>query len=401
MIEGYNKNNKISEMESVAISRIIEEKNVLFFVVISIIAFFIRWTVIGFKSSDMMICLEPWYDEIKNNGGLLSLKNQVGNYNLLYQTLIAVMTYINVDSILQYKLLSIVFDYILAVGIAFLAMDSDNGLVIWKERKSLIAYSIVLILPEVIMNSSLWGQCDSIYSTFCIFTLLCMWHNKYLRAFIFYGFAVAFKLQAIFLMPFMIIVYFCKKKYSIFYFVLSLISFWSSGIVAYIYGRSLLAPFSIYLSQTGDYPFMYLNSLSFWRLIGDDYATLKNIAILLTVSILGLCMYSVIDEKIEVKTKEQFIRLACWTIWTCYLFLPGMHERYGYLLDVLLIPLLFIDKKKYLLIFIIVTLFTAIQYAAFLFSHNVVEDWQIIIYILCYVYMGYLMSKKENEQIEA
>lgn len=38
----------------------------------------------------------------------------MGNYNLLYQTLIALMTYFNVNCIYYYKALSILFDYLLA-----------------------------------------------------------------------------------------------------------------------------------------------------------------------------------------------------------------------------------------------------------------------------------------------
>ncbi len=43
-------------------------------------------------TDDMGGFLLSRYDEIKSNGGFSALKNQTGDYNLLYQTIIAAMT---------------------------------------------------------------------------------------------------------------------------------------------------------------------------------------------------------------------------------------------------------------------------------------------------------------------
>lgn len=73
-----------------------------------------RYAGRNFLSEDMEGWLLPWYQEIKESGGVLSLSRQVGNYGLLYQTLIALMTYVDIEPIYLYKMLSVVFDFFLA-----------------------------------------------------------------------------------------------------------------------------------------------------------------------------------------------------------------------------------------------------------------------------------------------
>lgn len=80
-------------------------------VIISIV-----WRYAGgnFLSAYMECSLLPWYEKIRESGGILSLSHQVGDYGLLYQTLIALMTYIDIEPIYLYKFLSTLFDFFLA-----------------------------------------------------------------------------------------------------------------------------------------------------------------------------------------------------------------------------------------------------------------------------------------------
>ena len=59
----------------------------------------------------MYSCLVPWFDEIKDMGGICALSEQVGNYNLLYQTIISLMTYIPMDDMYLYKIFSCINIY--------------------------------------------------------------------------------------------------------------------------------------------------------------------------------------------------------------------------------------------------------------------------------------------------
>lgn len=179
-------------------------------------------------------------------GGVAALEYQIGDYNVLYQTIIALITYIDCNPIFMYKCISILFDYALAASTAWFVSKITNNKIF--EIQFNIIYGAVLFLPTVLLNSSCWGQCDSIYTTFLILTLFFIYDEKYVCAFIMLGLGFAFKLQMIFIVPFIISYYFCTQKFSILHISISIIIFWLTGIITFINGRNLLAPFTIYAS---------------------------------------------------------------------------------------------------------------------------------------------------------
>lgn len=382
------------KLEKKAVNIILDNKNWIFLAVVSILGVFVRLNGFSVISSDMENYLIPWFQEVTANGGLAALKIQVGDYNLIYQTIIGLISYLKVDCVIVYKLISLVFDYVLAIGTAFLICKITDKKPI--GRTFCIAYTVTLFLPTVILNSSYWGQCDSIYTAFVVFMLLQFLREKYLSAFVLFGIAIAFKLQAIFILPFIICYYFYKKQFSILNFGISLLVFWSSGIVAFLFGRSLLAPLEIYTYQTGEYASMFLNFPSFWMLLGDDYETYKGFAILITLVLCGLLLYFVISGQFLPNTKQKTLLLAVVTVWTVIMFLPSMHERYSYLLDVLLICAVFVDLRflKYSAASFILSLFT---YGNFLVSNKGLDMILVIAYILSYAGFVHTAFKYNKE----
>ena len=87
------------------------------------LAALIRLNGLDFHSGDYDGFLRPWYDEIKANGGLAAIGTQVGNYNVLYQVCIALMTCLPVHPLTAYKGLSVLFDYLLAGSAALVARE--------------------------------------------------------------------------------------------------------------------------------------------------------------------------------------------------------------------------------------------------------------------------------------
>ena len=99
------------------------KKESVLFAVIIIIAIIIRFIGRDFESGDMHRFLIPWFVEIKQAGGISSLSEQVGDYGLLYQTLIAIMTSTPLKAIYLYKLLSVSFAFILACAVYSIMRD--------------------------------------------------------------------------------------------------------------------------------------------------------------------------------------------------------------------------------------------------------------------------------------
>ena len=130
------------------------EKNVLTiaFATGLIVSLLIRLSAYSFISSDMSGFLIGWFGQIEQLGRFKALSVQVGNYSVAYQTLIALMTYIPVDPVYQYKTLSVIFDYSLALGVYFLVFELKN-----HDRKiALLSFLAVVFSPLVFMNSGLF-----------------------------------------------------------------------------------------------------------------------------------------------------------------------------------------------------------------------------------------------------
>lgn len=365
----------------------------------------IRFSFRELISNDAYWCLLPWYDAIKENGGIYALKSQVGDYNMLYQFIIAIFTYLPIEPINAYKLLSCIFDYLLAgtIGYCVYSFSENNA-----RLKAVLAYSAVVMSPLVFFNSSYWGQCDAIYTFFCVAALVAFCKERYKATFILYGVAFAFKLQAVFLLPFFAFAYLAKKKFSVLHFGLIPVMMVVLSLPGIIMGRSVAEVFTIYFNQTGSYKKIALNYPTFWNLFQDlfmdkFYLDMKKPAILLTVVILGIFMTVWLVKKVELNVRNMMY-MAFLMAYTCVLFLPSMHERYGYLYEILALLILFFEVKTLpLLVPLYIVSFAT--YGYYLFMHTINMDMLSITNVL--VYIGYTvflikqMLKEPKEETAA
>lgn len=354
-------------LEQKIINQLLKYKFYIVLVLISLLALYVRLCLFPFQSYDFNTFLNPWYDQISAQGGVRALKSQVGNYGITYQFIISLFTYLPGKSIFWYKILSVFFDYILAITGGLIVINFQNT---QKKEKFLFVYSIVLFVPTIIMNSGMWAQCDSIYASFLLLSILSLLKNRNKLTFIYLGIAFAFKLQSIFIVPFFLICYLVNKKFSISYFFLSLISFYVCCLPGIIMGRSIFAPFEIYFGQTHETR-INLNIPNFSGLLTTSpimknistYEMMKDFLICISLVILLLAYLFILNNK-QLLTGQKILIIATWTCWTCVMFLPSMHERYMYVADVLLILLACISKKYFVNAIIAVSL----SYMTYLFA---------------------------------
>ncbi|MBQ3887000.1 MAG: DUF2029 domain-containing protein [Clostridia bacterium] len=368
----------------------------LFFIVGTVIRFALR----DLTSIDTDEFLVPWYHEIQYGGGLQYLGHQVGDYNILYQTLIALFTYCPLKPLYAYKLFSCCFDVLLAGLAAYIVYRAaeQSG-----RYKALAAFGLVYLSPVVFINAAWWGQCDAIYTFFGIAALYFLSREKDFTAFILYGVSMTFKLQAIFLMPMMLFSVFCRKKWHLVYVlmipaVMVLLSM--GGLLA---GRQISDVFTIYLHQTASYPSVALNYPSVWGLLSDtghiiNYAagtevlsseTLYNVvkypAILIAVGVLAAYMFLWRRKGVTFTLKHTLI-MAFILAYTCVILLPSMHERYGYVYEILSLILVLLYPKLTVKVIILhgVTLCTYIHFLSncYFVPIAVLSVINIVLYVL-------------------
>ena len=77
----------------------------------------LRYFLLPYHSIDYVAALEVWYENFRSFGGWRALARDVGNYNMLYRTLMAAISYLP-NPLVSINLVSILFDYIGAAAAA-------------------------------------------------------------------------------------------------------------------------------------------------------------------------------------------------------------------------------------------------------------------------------------------
>lgn len=370
-------------------------------IIFSIIALIIRITNISFKSEDYILYLEPWVKVMREHGGINSLKSEIGNYNIPYMFILTLISYIPTIPLLGIKFVSIIFDFFLAIATGILVYK------IVKKDKELyfaITYIITLLLPTVMANSSIWGQCDSIYATFVVLSLTYILQNKYLKSFILLGIACAFKLQFIFIVPAYIIYIVSKKRYmKLTYFGIIPIIDFIMCLPAIIVGRPIKECMMIYINQAGEnFNRISMNFPSIYNFIGElegnfaiNHTDINfNIISILVLGAIGLITL-LIYRKREI-TPKQMIKLSIWSLCLTTFILPHMHERYLYVGEILSVVLAIIDKK-YIPLALTINIVSTITYSTYLFGMFLCDLRLLTIALgICVMYITREILKKEK-----
>lgn len=351
---------------------------------VSILSILIRFFLRNIVSGDVSFFLLPWFNIISQNG----LYEQVGDYNLLYQFLIWIMTKLPFEPLYSYKILSCLGDYLLAVLAALLVRELDNNNQPWK---SIWAYTAILLCPICFINSAAWAQCDALYSAFSVMGLYFLTKEQYNRALIAIGISFAFKLHALFILPVVLFVYFTRRQFSVLRFALIPATMLVLSIPLLFWGRNLLDIFSVYFNQITSYPNMALNYPSFWTLLcnTDDitqYVNLRFTAVLFTFSILAFIMVYWVQKNCSTAGKNLLI-MAFILCYTCVLFLPSMHERYGFLYEMIAIILAVLIPKTFPLCLGLL-LMSLRTYGSYLFEIEINLVYLSILNLA--IYIGYL-----------
>lgn len=319
----------------------------LFVIVTSLFALLVRIAPLNFQSSDYSSFTSKWFDVLRENGGFKGLGTYVGDYNAPYMTIMAALTYIPVNSLYTIKAVSILFDFVLALSAGYLvAMLVNNN----KKVYALVSYALVLFMPQVIVNGAMWGQCDSIYSSFVMMALILLIKEKYWQSFILLGLSFSFKLQFVFILPVFVIMYVCERKFSILnFFIIPIVDIVLS-LPAIIAGKSVKFLVTLYFWQAAEYPALVYNFPNIYSLMSGDYIGLKFIGIITTLMILLLLLFYFLYKEVQ-WNKHKIVTLALLVLVIITYTLPGMHERYLYMGEVLSIIYYLVYRRNLSVIF--------------------------------------------------
>lgn len=338
--------------KQVAVNKLLESYFLLSILFIAGIV--IRCAVIHNTNIDTNNYLIPWYDYIAQKGILTALGDNFANYTPPYTYLLALMTAIPIPKLIAIKIIPIVMDLI-------------NSILIYKiinsrypsSSISLWAAVIFWCLPSVILNSAYWGQADSFYTGFLLLTIYFLLLSRPLFAMLAFSISVAFKLQAIFMAPLLVVLLIKPFANTNNDEVNSNIKFWHFLLVPMVYCL-LCLPAVLLGRKWSDVLAIYLDQAKTFKNLSDyapnPYVFISNqyfhpvYELGLVFAVICVCVWIAFTAKKNLNLiKDRLLLAALASVAIVPFLLPKMHERYFYPADALsLVVAFFIPKLWYL-----------------------------------------------------
>ena len=110
---------------------------------VTAVAFLARFGLFSHVSGDYTSFLSNWFDTLKNAGGLAGIGMNIGDYTPPYLYILALLTYLPVEALISIKLVSCIFDFLLALYAAKTVFHLTQS-----RAKTLLAYTRMLISPD-------------------------------------------------------------------------------------------------------------------------------------------------------------------------------------------------------------------------------------------------------------
>jgi Gpi18-like mannosyltransferase len=370
-----------------------------------------KYNLFSYETSDYKNFLVYWYDYL-TKFGFGSFKDSFYNYSPAYIYLLYIGTLFNLPSLFAVKLISLIFDFSLAFAVSKLVGIRYQYSMFIQYIAFLVAYTF----PSILVNSSLWGQCDCIWSSFVLWAIYFGIKNKNYTSFFCYGLAFCFKLQAIFILPlfiFLIISNYYKIREVILGIVIFVGTFGLSLLPAYMVGRPLWSSkvdglnveglLNVYLNQTeysntlvnGATPNLYAWTSSF------KYNLFFPSGIILTGIVMFILMYNFRKMKMtKERIQGELVTLALIFNTAFVFFSPKMHERYYFLSEFLALVYIFYKPKHWLasLAIIVPSLFGQWRAISGEFQMPFIFEYQWgALFIMCsIIYITYEFIKGSN-----
>jgi Gpi18-like mannosyltransferase len=151
-------------------------------------------------SSDLTDYVIPWMQALQQRGAA-GLSGEFSDYTPPYLYLLYLVRGLlpQFGSVALIKLLNLPFvaAMAVAVGCTVAAVTGDRS-------RGLLAGAVLCVAPTVLVNAFAWGQSDVIYTCFLLFFVLFACTGRPFAAAAVFGLGLSFKLQSMFLSPFLL-----------------------------------------------------------------------------------------------------------------------------------------------------------------------------------------------------
>ncbi len=359
-----------------------KNSNVLLILIVTAFAVMARFLVSPYPTKDVTGYIFKWMREIREVG-LGQFYTIDADYSPLYLFMVGLLSRFPMGTEITLGSHTYPQNWMLLLKGCYFTVDILNAAAVFliirhltkSRQKAAIGYIAALMLPVQFINSAIWGNSDCIYVCFLLYSLYFALRGKSCPAFLLFGFALANKLQAVFLAPFLVYLI-LQRKIRLTAVIYVPIAVLASFLPAYICGAGFTEPFLFYQRQMQGYSKLTLGCANFWQLFAfRDYATgiISHGATIFALLMIG-GFFAILWLRNLQPTGENLLNTAVFLIGVTIFFLPHMHERYFYLLDVLVMVYAITTGRRYLLI-PMMQLSSGIAYYHYISGNYFIQPW--------------------------
>jgi Gpi18-like mannosyltransferase len=307
-------------------------------------AFSVRFACYDFLTGDMLHFYIPWYRAIVDAGSaalgtsIPNIRGELGgSYTPPYYYLLYLASHFDgmQPDVYLIKALLLPFEFLAAFfAYRLVRLRYSSNTPAW------LAACAVVFAPTVIANGALWGQTDILHSSLLLGVVYFALVRRYATMAMLFGAALAFKAQAVFLAPFLLMLWMradMKLKHAL----LVPIAFGLMMTPALLLGRDPLEILGVYLRQGEYFRNLSMNAPNLYFLVPNSHyqpVVVMGAALTgLTSLVLALRPWwtrTSLSPSTQVLAATMFLALAPF-------LLPKMHDRYFFAADLLSIVLAF------------------------------------------------------------
>ena len=297
----------------------------------------VRVPFLDYVSGDVRMWIGDWYTFIVSHGYFSAFEHEFSNHNVPYLYLMALVAVVwpDLGGLYTIKLIPMAFEFVLAffVGKCVSVRYPDSKTI------PVAAGVVTLLAPTVVANGAQWGQTDAIYTSCLVACVYFLLRGRQAWAFLAYGFAFAFKLQSVFLLP-LFLWLLLKRAVDWRYFLLSPLVWLVTLIPAWLHGRPFLDLATIYVRQGGQDKWLVSQAASIYEWMPWDWYVWRPWFLAFAAGVLLAVTLALARTKAPI-TPERIVLLATFSLLLVPYVTPNMHDRYFFAGEILAIVFAF------------------------------------------------------------
>jgi Gpi18-like mannosyltransferase len=314
-------------------------------------------------TTDLDFHILPWFAKLQKHGPFVGLGKDFYNYTPPYLYLLAIGTVAArwLAPVIIVKLISTAFD--IACGYVIYRIVR-----LWRAQGYLphLAAAVFFAAPTVVANTGIWGQADSTFMLFILLFLYLMLVGRPLPSMLALGVALAFKPQAIFFGPFVLLMLLWRK---IRWFDLAAIpiAYAASMLPAVLAGRTWTEVLTVYANQAGSGKALTHNAATLYVFIPKSAFSVLLVPAIALAFLTALAWVYFSWRATSRTDKTAVLLAALISASLTPFFLPNMHDRYFFAADVISILLAFAVPAFWIVAFLF-QLSSGLSYSIYLLS---------------------------------